>query len=208
MADPHSLSEILWSSDPATQRAIWFVLALAAAAAVGIFVPLLVRAVRLLLLERRLRDLFGFADRATGAEGQAVALRSDLRDALLDSPLQETWQEFERRWSTAQVAEGLERAPVRLIDCLDDRPLLPIGPRRSLLPVLPGLFLGAGVLAALVGLIPSLSATAVDGLEPEARSAWLATQLGLALRATAWGFLCAIGAFDHGASPRGCVRGA
>ena len=51
------MTEILWSTDPATQRALFLVLGLAALVAVTIYAPLALRAIRLLLLERKLREI-------------------------------------------------------------------------------------------------------------------------------------------------------
>jgi ABC-type transporter Mla subunit MlaD len=202
--DPYSITQILWSTDPMTQRAIAMVLALALVSAVSIFIPLVVRLMRLFTFERRLRGWVnhsGASDSIPGAENLARTAdpnrsldREELRGLFANSPIPATYQEFERRWTTAELAEGIGRAPIRLMDVFDDRPLLPFGPRRSLLPVMPGLFLGVGVFAALTGLIPSLASIAGDSLSGDARSAWMAAQLGLALRASAWGFICAIGA--------------
>ena len=186
MSDPGSMSDILWSSDPATQRAIWLVLVAGALSIAIVYGPLILRAVRLFRLERRLRELGDGPDQTATREEHAL-----MREAMLDSPIRESFEEFERRWTTSQLSESRERSPVRLMDVLEDRPLFPVGARRSLLPVLPGLFLGLGVLAAIIGLIPGLS----DGAGGETGGPLLlASQLGLALRATLWGFLCAIGA--------------
>ena len=186
MSDPGSISDILWSADPTTQRAIWIVVVAGLLAIATVYGPLVLRAARLLRLERKLREL------GEGTDGTTTSEEHDLlREAMLESPIRGSFEEFERRWTTSQLGENRERSPVRLMDVFEDRPLLPVGARRSLLPVLPGLFLGLGVLAAITGLIPSL-ASQVPG-EPE-RSVLLASQLGLALRATLWGFLCAIGA--------------
>ena len=187
MGDPASIASILWSSDPTTLRAISVVLGAALASAVVIHGPLAFRLTKLYLLERRLAGLFS-------EEGDGRTSSEAIREAFADSPVSDAFAEFERRWSTAQLSETEERAPIRLIDIFEDRPLLPYGPRRSMLPILPGLFLGLGVFAALTGLIPSLSGLAADESGPAAQSAWMAGQLALALRATAWGFLCAIGA--------------
>lgn len=200
MGDPASLWQILWSSDPATTRAIGIVLGAALLVAVTIHIPLAVRLGRLLLLERRLRAL---VPEEVGGRSRFDGDAELLHDAMRASPLAETFQEFERRWHTAQIGEPSDRAPVRLADVFEDRPLLPPGPRRSLLPVLPGLFLGLGVLAALIGLIPGLgvggaalsvggAGLSVGGAAEAADPTWLATRLGLALRVTVWGFLCAI----------------
>ncbi len=208
MGDPNAIAQILWSTDPTTQRAIWMVLGFALVAAIGVYLPLIVRLVRLHRLERKLRILTGYStdetpfDPSTEDSGSPRSRRAanhrsvdpeDLRDLFVDSPAAAAYLEFERRWKTSQLSEGIDRAPIRLLDVLDEKPLLPFGPRRSLLPALPGLFLGLGVFAALVGMIPSLAGgTAV--VSGQTANAVLGTQLGLALRATAWGFLCAIGA--------------
>ena len=187
MGDPSSLSEILWSSDPVTRSALFRILALVVPIAALVFAPLIARATRLWLLERRLRDTLDEYD-SKGEAAQRAALREWLRNSLI----RRQYEEFERRWNTAQLVEGGQRAPIRLLDVLEDQPLLPFGPRRSLLPVLPGLFLGIGVFGALLGLIPSvtsgLAAPAAGMADP------LAMALGLALRATAWGFALAIAA--------------
>jgi len=204
LGDPYSITQILWSTDPMTQRAIEMVLGLALLSAVTIFIPLTVRLIRLFMFERRLRAWVDDAaslptTKSNGnPRGPEYHLDHDEMRGLLDnSPIAASYEEFERRWTTALLVEGnegIDRAPIRLMDVFDERPLLPFGPRRSLLPVMPGLFLGVGVFAALTGLIPSLGSVAADALSGDARSALMATQLGLALRASAWGFICAIGA--------------
>ena len=211
MSDPYSITQILWSTDPMTQRAIGLVLGLALTSAVVIFIPLIARVMRLFLFEKRLHDWVDYAAttsesaglaqstttspaNATDAKTQGGLDREELRGLFANSPVAAAYEEFERRWSTAVLAEGIERAPIRLMDIFDERPLLPFGPRRSLLPVMPGLFLGVGVFAALTGLIPGLANLTTNASFEDPRSAWMATQLGLALRASAWGFMCAVGA--------------
>ena len=201
MGDPYSVTQILWSTDPMTQRAIGMVLGLALVSAVAIFIPLIVRLIRLFMFDRRLREWVDESTSAPIAKGNAKKVglersfdHEELRGLFANSPIPASYEEFERRWTTALLAEGINRAPIRMMDIFDERPLLPFGPRRSLLPVMPGLFLGVGVFAALTGLIPSLASMAADNLSVDARSAWMATHLGLALRASAWGFICAIGA--------------
>ncbi|MFO0688524.1 MAG: hypothetical protein U0900_07440 [Myxococcota bacterium] len=197
MSDPSSLTQILWSDDPATRRALWTILGLVVPIALVVFLPPIVRVLRLFFLERRLRDTLDEYE----SKGKA-AQRGALREWLRDSALTRQFAEFERRWTIAQLSEGTGRAPIRLLDVLEDQPLLPIGPRRSLLPVLPGLFLGIGVFGALFGLIPGVThlgdaasaAAAEAGAIAAAAVDPLAQQLGLALRATAWGFASAIAA--------------
>lgn len=189
MGDPDSMTAILWSSDPATQRSLWMLLGAIGLAVVSVYGPLGWRLAQLFLLERRLGEALGDA-----ASGRGAGAHDAARDVLADSPLADAWSEFERRWSTAQLAETPDRAPIRLADVLDDRPLLAFGPRRSLLPILPGLFIALGVFGALLELIPSLAGLGAEAASAEARSAWMATQVAVALRATAWGFVAAIGA--------------
>lgn len=195
MSDPYSISQILWSTDPATQRAIAMVIGLALMALSAVFIPLLVRLLRLYLLERRLLELVEYALGSSRADSGGHTIEpEELRGVFANSPISSTYEEFERRWTTARLGEAIERAPIRLMDIFDERPLLPLGPRRSLLPILPGLFLAAGAFAALIGLIPTLAGMTADDLSADTRTAWMVTQLGLALRASAWGFLCAISA--------------
>jgi len=181
------LYSILWSTDPSGRTFLWLVIGAAILAAATVYGPLLLRLVRLFLLERRLRDPSSELERS-GAPGNS---HDPLRQVMAASPLADAFAEFDRRWTTAQLGESHGRAPIRLIDVFEDKPLLPYGPRRSLLPALPGLFLGLGIFAALLGLIPSLAA---DETAKEVQSAWMAMQLGQALRATVWGFLCGLGA--------------
>src|SRR5690606_22603339 len=141
-----SYSELFWSSDPATRRMLWTCFGLTLALAVSVFAPLALRAIRLFFLERRLRDSLDEFE-PKGATAQRTALRELIRDSLLRGP----FETFERRWTTAQISEGGGRAPIRLLDVLEDQPLLPAGPRRSLMAVLPGVLLGIWVLGVLFG---------------------------------------------------------
>lgn len=201
MDAPYSILQILWSTDPMTQRAIGMVLGLGLISAVTLFLPLFVRLSRLFLFERRLRDWVRYSASLPNAKSKLETAgaghhldHDEMRELFADSPISAAYEEFERRWKTAELSDGIDRAPIRLMDIFDERPLLPFGPRRSLLPVMPGLFLGVGVFAALIGLIPGLAGPAGDPLTSDTQSAWMAAQLGLALRASAWGFICAIGA--------------
>jgi len=182
-----SVTSLLWSNNPDGQVAIGILIVLALLVTVAIFLPLCLQLVRLLLTERQLGSMIGEppVDRAS------LPL-DDIEAVMLASPARTQYLEFARRWTTAQPAEGIDRAPVRLLDILDERPLMPFGPRRSLLPVLPGLFLTVGVFAALAALIPGLDGEALGALDDGARTAFVAGQIGIALRAAAWGFLCAI----------------
>jgi ABC-type transporter Mla subunit MlaD len=193
VGDPGSIFSILWSSDPEAQRCLWMLLGLLGLSILTVYGPLAVRLVQLFLLERHLATIVFETRHRPGRSGAPGVDRDAVRDTLADSAIAEAWADFERRWSTAQLSEAPERAPIRLADVLDDRPLLPFGPRRSLLPILPGLFVAFGVFGALLELIPSLASLAADEAPQSTQAAWMATQVSVALRATAWGFLCAIG---------------
>ena len=175
MGDPDSLISILWSSDPAAARAVWGVLGATTLALLLVHLPLGLRLFQLLHAERRLDALLDDDGHGRGSERIAEVLR--------DSPAAAQFDEFDRRWSTAQLDEARDRSPVRLMDVFDDHPLLAPGPRRSLLPVIPGVLTSVGLLIALTGLIPALGGGAPDAL---------AGGLGVALRAGAWGFLGAV----------------
>ena len=124
MDDPYSITQILWSTDPMTQRAIAMVLALALVSAVAIFIPLVLRVIRLFIFERRLRDWVhhsGASDSIPGAENLARTAnpnrsldREELRGLFANSPIPATYQEFERRWTSARLAEGIDRDVVVL----------------------------------------------------------------------------------------------
>jgi ABC-type transporter Mla subunit MlaD len=198
VVEPAVLSQIFWSSDPATQRAVGIVLGLALVSASLLFLPLIWRLLRLFMFERRLRNWIEYAEATPPAKNASLPgidfEQDELRILFSNSPIPAVYDEFERRWKNSRLTEGIDRAPIRLMDVLDDRPLLPYGPRRSLLPVMPSLFLGVGVFAALTGLIPSLGDLSGETLSGNAQSTWMANQLGLMLRASAWAFILAIGA--------------
>ena len=127
MADPDSLYSILWPTDPSGRTTLWLVIGSAILAVATVYGPLLIRLVRLFLLERRLRDPSSDLDRS----GAPDSSHDPLRQVMAASPLADVFAEFDRRWTMAQLGESHDRAPIRLIDVIEDKPLLPYGPRRS-----------------------------------------------------------------------------
>lgn len=108
MGDPSSISQILWSADPATQTAIGMVLSFAVLALVTVFVPLIVRLLRLYRLERRLLELVEYALATSNVRGGSRTSNADhaiepeeLRGAFADSPISASYEEFERLWKRA-----------------------------------------------------------------------------------------------------------
>ena len=95
MGEPNSLIEILWSSDPATRRALWTIFGLVVPIGLAVFAPLILRTARLFFLERRLRDTLDEYE-TKGAAAQRGALREWLRD----SAVRRQFEEFERRWTS------------------------------------------------------------------------------------------------------------
>lgn len=183
--DGDLLGQFLWSADasgPGTP--VWvFVVALLAGAFV--YGPLLVRIVRILLLERAVRDASRLDDRAAELHRSAIAA------AFSSSPLASQWEEFDYRWRGALAEGDRQRAPIRLLDVFDERPLIPTGAIKSLLPALPGLFLAIGVTGTFVGLAAAVSggtadASAVGGFVAEA------------LESSLWGLFAAIAALVSG----------
>jgi ABC-type transporter Mla subunit MlaD len=169
-------------------------------ASLGVYAPLAVRLMRLRSVERKLSDVVREAldSRKRGKAQDARVDPEPIRALLADSAIAATWNEFEQRWSTARLSEAPERAPIRLADVLDDRPLFPFGPRRSLLPILPSLFIAIGVVGALLELIPSLSGLAADDAPQAAQVSWIAAQIAVAMRSVTWGFLFAASAMLAG----------
>lgn len=183
------LGQLLWAGDTATQKAILIVLGVSVLAFAFVYAPLLMRLIRVALLDRTVRDACHLDDRP-GEEH-----RREISEAFSESPLRWHWDEFLYRWRSAQTAGPRERAPVRLLEIFDQRPILPTGARASLLPALPGLFLAAGVLGTLVGLTSAVSQSAANVVDPSQQalaSGLLADQVGLALRTSLWGMLLAI----------------
>jgi ABC-type transporter Mla subunit MlaD len=194
LGDPDSILSILWASDPAAQRYLWVLVGGLGLSVIAVYGPLITRLVRLHRLERRLSAVIDETSPVRARSGPRPVNQDAIRDLLSDSAIASAWSEFERRWQTAQLSETPERAPIRLADVLDDRPLLPFGPRRSLLPILPGLFVVAGIMGALLELIPSLASLSADDTPYSGQTSWLATQVSGALRCAVWGFLGSTGA--------------
>ncbi len=181
--DPNSplLGQLLWSADPATQNTIILVLAAAALALFFVYAPLIVRLVRLHRLD-------GAVGEACGPEWRPTeARRDEVARAFAGSPVESQWDEFVGRWRSAEALGEGERAPVRLLDIFDERPVVPTGAIKSLLPALPGLFLAVGVLGSFVGLAAAVS----SGGGEDAASA-VGVRIGLALRSGLWGLILAI----------------
>ncbi len=179
---PLSLDAILWTADPVTQATILAVLAVGALAFATLYLPIILRILRLRRLGRTLGACLEAEPRAE------EALRSEIATAFADSPLEPQWQDFAARWERAEATPG--RAPVRLVDVFDDRPILPTGARKSLLPSLPGLLIAVGLLGSFAGLVGAVEASALAEEASAARR--LAEQVGLALRSGLWGLILAI----------------
>ena len=157
MSSPESIADLVaglfWPSEPITQTAILLLLSLAAATAITVYGPLVVRLIRIGQLLRALKACFD-------GEGSNAIQRQEVANAFAESPLAYHWSDFVRRWQNAIAADPIQdaslpelsRAPVRLADVLAEHPLIPVGSRRTLLPALPAIFLSAGLLGAFAGL--------------------------------------------------------
>lgn len=156
------------TGDPAALVALAILAATAVVAVAGVHLPLATRLVRVSALSRRVKGAFAGEERSAGAR------RYDVDAAFRHSPLAPQWEEFLRRWFEARTPGDDEgRSPVRLRDVLEESPVLPAGPRRALLPALPGLLVAAGALGTFAGLArlaPELGgpadAEALAGLAP------------------------------------------
>lgn len=140
---------LLGSGDVATQIALVLVVLLALSAIGAVYVPVALQMVRLLRLDAALALIC--------TQHKSAALRRRLGAAFQDSPVRAQFDEFRDRWTTVQDVSGGELSSVRLSEVLEREPLLPPGPRRSLLPHLPRLLLGATGLGTLVPYASHLS---------------------------------------------------
>jgi len=186
--------QLLWATDPSSQTAILAVLALAALSLLLVYGPLCLQLVQIEKLQRAVASAFV-------EESPSKILRREIAVAFERSPLAFQWQEFLQRWKSACEAQprsgspaGDEaRAPVRLSEVMDEYPALAMGPRRSLLPTLPGLFLATGLLGTFVGLILAIP-EAVSSSGRDQQIASLVQHVGLALRSSLWGLALSIAA--------------
>jgi len=189
-----TLRHLLWATNPSSQTAILAVLALAALSLLLVYGPLCLQLIQIQKLQRAVASAFV-------EESPSKILRREIAVAFERSPLAFQWQEFLQRWKNACEARpqsdssaGDEaRAPVRLAEVMDEYPALAMGPRRSLLPALPGLFLATGLLGTFVGLTLAIP-EAVSSSGRDQQIASLVQHVGLALRSSLWGLALSIAA--------------
>lgn len=145
----HFIYDSFWTHDPSSQYFILFMLAIAAVALIFLVRPLEMRLRNL----RKLRSQAWTVCKAESArDGKELAVRRVFEKSLLAPQ----WHEFSRRWSDARGQVLHDRAPVRFIDVLRRRSLLPEFRGQSLLPALPGVLLGLGILGTFLGLTQAL----------------------------------------------------
>ncbi len=179
------LGQFLWSTDSYGGGTPGWVFVVALLAGAFVYLPLFVRIVRIRLLERAVRA-------SSRLENQAAEVhRSAIAGAFSNSPLASQWEEFDYRWRGSLTGSDRQRAPIRLLDVFDERPLIPTGAIKSLLPAMPGLLLAIGVTGTFVGL-----AAAVEGGTLEIEG--VAGLVGGALVSSLWGLLLAIASMVSG----------
>ena len=181
---------LLWSADPHVQLVIAAVLLLAVSAFAFIYAPFAWRLVRLARLRREVSEVL-----AADESARVQALRGRIDDAFLRSPVAAQWEIFLARWRNSVVTQGGDdHAPVRLGDLLEESPALPTGARKSLMAGLPGLFLAAGTLGALVAIALAIpSASQLSELQSELQLSALASSIEMALRTALWGLILSMG---------------
>ena len=135
---PPSLNPLLWSTNPASQTAIWLVLASGLAAVLLVYLPLLIRLLRVSRLQRAVRRASA-SDEAT-SEAAAETTRNEIARAFQGSPLAAQWKTFSERWQSAPAFGEPRRSATRLMEVFEDQPILATGAVKSLLPALPSLF--------------------------------------------------------------------
>lgn len=180
------LIELLWSNDPSTQISISVVLAAALIAGVTVYLPLRVDSYRKRSIRKKL-------SRALSSDVGDKNEHRDIVKTILDgSAFEPNGADFIARWSSSKDNKG--RAPVRFASTFADRPLMPTGWRRSLLPSIPGIFLALGILGTFVGLTLALNntgdASAAKDIGKEIDT--LISSLSLAFRTSLWGISLSI----------------
>lgn len=143
------LYESYWTHDPSSLDFIVFMLAVAAAAVGLVFWPLQLRLWQVVRLRRQTRRAM---DVGTGREAKQAAVGTALADALLSGQ----WSAFIQRWRDARGDVLHDRAPVRFGDVLGAGGLLPRLWTVPLLPAVPGVLLGLGILGTFLGLTQAL----------------------------------------------------
>lgn len=199
---PELVGGLFWPDHPVGQAAVLLLLGFALVVAATVYVPLLLRLFQIGQLQRAVQTCFD-------EESSNTVQRQEVGNAFSESPLAYQWTDFVRRWQNAIAADPIQnaslpelsRAPVRLLDVLEEHPVIPAGARRSLLPALPAIFLSAGLLGAFSGLVlalPGIGLTLDPGsAEATSRSAQIGAlldHLGMALRIGLWGLLLSLGA--------------
>ena len=199
-----ALALLLWPQDPDARFAISIVCGLSLVAFATLYLPSLWRLIRLKRLSRRLDEILG-------SDTPLAERREEVATAFGNSPARSLGADFIERWKGARPDPAVEVSSARISDLLEERPLLPRGPRSSILAALPSLLLAIGVLATFVALTHTLSeatpvssdrAVVEQSSEPgspqivgdlRARQSWdterLAHRITLALHASLWGIL-------------------
>jgi len=162
------------------------VLAAGVLAILFVYLPLLVRLFRVARLNRALKRAH------VAAENPADNLRAETARAFERSPLASQWESFAARWRSSQALGEGDRAAVRLIDVLDDQPIVASGAIKNLLPALPGLFVAMGVLGALIGFTGAVATSTPSSLSG-AGAQGLTFQIASALWCALWGVAFSMG---------------
>lgn len=138
-----------WTHDPSSQYFIAFMWATAA-------VPFLFLVCPLWVGLRRVRNLRNQAAKACNAGATRGAKELAVGRVLEKSVLAAQWGEFSRRWSDARGDVLQDRAPIRFMDVLRRSTILPKLRGQWLLPAVPGVLLGLGILGTFLGLTQAL----------------------------------------------------
>ena len=174
------------STYPDPDAALFGVLAAGAFALLFVYLPLVLRLFRVGRLNRALKRAHA------SAENPADNLRAETARAFERSPLASQWESFSARWRSSQALGESDRAAVRLIDILDDQPIVASGAIKNLLPALPGLFVAMGVLGALIGFTGAVATSPPASLS-DASVQGLTFQIAGALWCALWGVAFSMG---------------
>lgn len=175
---------VVWSDDPKTQISVGLVIGAGLVALGWVYLPLLYKLGQSRLAKKKLRKV------VYGKHSNKDLLRDEVKKTVGGTYIEPHVTDFITKWSNSK--DSTNRTPVRFASTFDERPLLPTGWRRSLLPSIPGIFLALGILGTFVGLTmaTSNSAPTADGLGQQIPQ--LINSLSLAFRTSLWGIFLSI----------------
>ncbi len=176
---------LLWPDDPPVRFAISCVCAIALVSVAIIQLPLCVRLARLGRLRGQLDRILADSDPSLEDRREAMVR------ALKASPIGRVGRAFIQRWRFVEYSSDPDLMPARFADLVAEHPLLPRGPRASLLASLPFLLLAFAAVATVASSILAVSSDLPADVAALVRTPGSLNVVMLALHTSFWGILLA-----------------